>query len=217
MQVMWNRLISVFEKQALALFQAAFSTSVLEAGDLSAGIFDRSGRMLVQAVTGTFGLVNSIADAVPHFIHDIGPGNIFEGNFYITNDPWKGTGHLHDFMVVTPSFLDGVLVGYCACTAHVVDVGGRGFGPDAREIYEEGICVPIMKFAERDEINRNLINIMHNNVRESDKVIAPEVPNNAASLSQLSVRAPEGCILNACGPARWPCATCWVISCLIWC
>jgi len=171
MQVMWNRLISVVEEQALALIRTAFSTSVREAGDLSAGVFDRHGRMLAQAVTGTPGHVNSMADAVPHFIHDIGPDNIFEGDVYITNDPWKGTGHLHDFTVVTPSFKNGVLVGYFASTAHVVDVGGRGFGPDAREVYEEGICVPIMKFAERGTINRDLVNIMHNNVRESDKVV----------------------------------------------
>ena len=171
MQVMWNRLISVVEEQALALIRTAFSTSVREAGDLSAGVFDRSGRMLAQAVTGTPGHVNSMADAVPHFINDIGPENIFEGDVYITNDPWKGTGHLHDFTVVTPSFLDGVLVGYFASTAHVVDVGGRGFGPDAREVYEEGICIPIMKFTERGTINRDLVNIMHNNVRESDKVV----------------------------------------------
>lgn len=171
MQVMWNRLISVVEEQALALIRTAFSTSVREAGDLSAGVFDREGRMLAQAVTGTPGHVNSMADAVPHFIHDIGQDNIFEGDAYITNDPWKGTGHLHDFTVVSPSFLNGKLVGYFACTAHVVDVGGRGFGPDGREVYEEGICVPIMKLIERGEINRDLVNILHNNVRESDKVV----------------------------------------------
>lgn len=171
MQVMWNRLISVVEEQALALIRTAFSTSVREAGDLSAGIFDQQGRMLAQAVTGTPGHVNTMADAVPTFIADIGPDNIFEGDVYLTNDPWKGTGHLHDFTVVTPSFRNGQLIGYFAATAHVVDVGGRGFGPDAREVYEEGICVPIMKFAVRGDINRDLVNILRNNVRESDKVV----------------------------------------------
>jgi len=171
MQVMWNRLISVVEEQAQALIRTAFSTSVREAGDLSAGIFDRQGLMLAQAVTGTPGHVNTMADAVPNFIRAIGEDNIFEGDAYITNDPWLGTGHLHDFTVVSPSFFEGKLVGYFACTGHVVDVGGRGFGPDGREVYEEGICVPIMKFAERGVVNRDLINILHNNVRESDKVV----------------------------------------------
>ncbi|MGO7540192.1 hydantoinase B/oxoprolinase family protein [Rhizobium ruizarguesonis] len=171
MQVMWNRLISVVEEQAQTLIRTAFSTSVREAGDLSAGVFDLEGRMLAQAVTGTPGHVNAMAESVAHFIRDIGPDNIFEGDVYITNDPWKGTGHLHDITVVTPSFHHGKLVGYFASTAHVVDVGGRGFGPDAREVYEEGIFIPIMKFFERGELNRTLIHIVRNNVRENDKVV----------------------------------------------
>ncbi|MFW6028400.1 MAG: hydantoinase B/oxoprolinase family protein, partial [bacterium] len=171
MQVMWNRLISVVEEQALTLVRTAFSTSVREAGDLSAGVFDETGRMLAQAVTGTPGHVNSMAEAVLHFIRDIGPDNIFEGDVYITNDPWKATGHLHDITVVSPSFHNAKLVGYFACTAHVVDVGGRGFGPDAREVYEEGLFIPIMKLFERGSVNRDLINIVRNNVRENDKVV----------------------------------------------
>ena len=171
MQVMWNRLISVVEEQALTLVRTAFSTSVREAGDLSAGVFDAAGLMLAQAVTGTPGHVNAMAEAVGHFIRDIGPARIFEGDVYITNDPWKGTGHLHDITVVSPSFRRGRLIGYFAATAHVVDIGGRGFGPDGREVYEEGLFIPIMKFAERGEVNQDLVNIVRNNVREADQVV----------------------------------------------
>ncbi|EKF40134.1 5-oxoprolinase [Nitratireductor indicus C115] len=171
MQVMWNRLISVVEEQAVTLIRTAFSTSVRESGDLSAGVFNRGGKMIAQAVTGTPGHVNAMAEAVGHFINDIGPDNIFEGDVYITNDPWKGTGHLLDITMVTPSFRNGSLVGFFACTAHVVDVGGRGFGPDANEVYEEGIFIPIMKFVERGNVNRDLVNILRNNVREADQVV----------------------------------------------
>ncbi len=170
-QIMWNRLISVVEEQARTLVRTAFSTSVRESGDLSAGVFDRRGHMLAQAVTGTPGHVNAMAEAVGNFIEALGEDNIFEGDVYITNDPWKGTGHLLDFTFVTPSFRKGVLTGYFACTAHVVDVGGRGFGPDANEVYEEGIFIPIMKFAERGVLNRDLLNIVRYNVREADQVI----------------------------------------------
>src|SRR5919205_4467467 len=120
LQVMWSRLIAVVEEQAQVLLRTAFSAIVREAGDLSAGVFDRQGRMLAQAVTGTPGHVNAMAEAVRHFINDIGPDNIFEGDVYITNDPWKGTGHLLDITMVTPSFRNGQLIGYFACTAHVV-------------------------------------------------------------------------------------------------
>lgn len=170
-QVMWNRLISVVEEQAQALIRTAFSTSVREAGDLSAGVYDTRGRMLAQAVTGTPGHVNAMADAVGHFIRRIGVDNIFEGDVYITNDPWEGTGHLHDITVVTPSFHKSVHVGFLACTAHIVDIGGRGFGADANSIYEEGLYIPIMKFAEKGVVDKTLINIVRGNVREPDQAI----------------------------------------------
>ena len=109
--------------------------------------------MLAQAVTGTPEvMLMQWLDAVPHFIRRIGWQNMFEGDVYITNDPWEGTGHLHDITVVTPSFFDGQLVGFFACTAHVTDIGGRGFGADGNSVYEEGLYLPVMKFAEKGEI-----------------------------------------------------------------
>ena len=171
LQVMWNRLISIVEEQARTLVRTAFATSVREAGDLSAGVFDRRGRMIAQAVTGTPGHVNTMAAAVGHFIADIGPETIAPGDVYITNDPWKGTGHLHDFTVTTPVFVGDDLVGFFASTAHVVDVGGRGWGPDAREVYEEGLRIPIMRWADRGRLNRDLVGIVRHNVRAADYVI----------------------------------------------
>ena len=170
-QVMWNRLISVVEEQAQALVRTAFSTTVREAGDLSAGVYDLHGQMLAQAVTGTPGHVNAMADAVGHFIRRIGRDNIFEGDVYITNDPWEGTGHLHDITMVSPSFHNKELVGFFACTAHIVDIGGRGFGADANSVYEEGLYIPIMKFAERGTVDQSLMKIVRGNVREPDQLI----------------------------------------------
>jgi N-methylhydantoinase B len=170
-QVMWNRMISVVEEQAQALVRTAFSTSVREAGDLSAGVYDTDGQMLAQAVTGTPGHVNAMADAVGHFIRRIGRENIFEGDVYITNDPWEGTGHLHDITVVTPSFHKGELAGFFGCTAHIVDIGGRGFGADAASVYEEGLYIPIMKLVNRGEVDQTLIRIVRGNVREPDQLV----------------------------------------------
>lgn len=170
-QVMWNRLISIVEEQAQALVRTAFSTSVREAGDLSAGVYDAGGQMLAQAVTGTPGHVNAMADAVAHFIRRIGRENIVDGDVYLTNNPWEGTGHLHDFTMVTPSFHKGALVGFFACTAHVVDVGGRGFGADAASVYEEGIHIPIMRFAHAGKVDQTLLQIIRGNVREPDQLV----------------------------------------------
>jgi N-methylhydantoinase B len=171
LQVMWNRLISVVEEQAMTLLRTAFSTSVREAGDLSAGVFTPQGEMLAQAVTGTPGHVNTMAEAVLHFIREIPREEMAEGDTYVTNDPWKGTGHLHDITMVSPSFLDGELVAFFACTAHVVDVGGRGFGADGKSVYEEGIQIPIMKFADRGKVNRDLVAMVRANVRTPNQVI----------------------------------------------
>ena len=170
-QIMWNRLIAVVEEQATTLVRTAFSTSVREAGDLSAGLFDRQARMIAQAVTGTPGHVNAMAESVGHFVREIGPQNIFEGDVYITNDPWMGTGHLHDITMVTPVFRYWLHIGFFACTAHVVDIGGRGFGPDAGEVFEEGLLIPISKFAEKGAVNDFMIKIIRENVRTPDQTV----------------------------------------------
>src|SRR5271170_1932464 len=97
MQIMWSRLIAVVEEQAQTLIRTAFSTPVREAGDLSAGVFDREGRMVAQAITGTPGHVNSMANAVQHFLAAYPIDGMRPGDHYVTNDPWLASGHLHDF------------------------------------------------------------------------------------------------------------------------
>jgi N-methylhydantoinase B len=170
MQIQWNRLLSVVEEQAQVLIRTAFSTSAREAGDISAGVFDIQGRMLAQAVTGTPGHVNAMAASVGSFL-EVYPIEVMEeGDIYLTNDPWKGTGHLNDFTVVTPTFLDGKIVALFACTTHVVDVGGRGFGPDGRQVYEEGLCIPIMPLAKRGEFSEPVMAIVRINVRNPVEV-----------------------------------------------
>ena len=165
-QIMWSRLIAVVEEQAQALVRTAFSTSVREAGDLSAGVFDAQGRMLAQAVTGTPGHVNSMANAVRHFLAAYPLENMRPGDHYITNDPWLTCGHLHDLTVVSPTFLDGQAVGLFAATVHVVDIGGLGMGPDGRQVFEEGLALPIMPLARNGAMNEDLLRIVRANVRE---------------------------------------------------
>jgi N-methylhydantoinase B len=159
-QVMWNRLIAVVEEQAQTMIRTAFSTTVREAGDLSAGIFDMQGRMLAQAVTGTPGHVNSMMESVGHFLKKFPAATMRPGDHYITNDPWLGTGHLHDLTVVTPAFRAGRMVGLFANTAHVIDVGGLGFGPEGRSVFEEGMYIPIVKCFDRGVPNETFFDII---------------------------------------------------------
>ncbi|MAJ00592.1 MAG: 5-oxoprolinase [Nisaea sp.] len=170
MQIQWNRLLSVVEEQAQTLMRTAFSTSTREAGDLSAGVFDTQGRMLAQAVTGTPGHVNAMAASVGFFLEKFPTEKMCDGDVLITNDPWQGTGHLNDFTVVTPAFHDGRLIALFASTSHVVDVGGRGFGPDGRQIYEEGLNVPMSYLAKAGEMSETLLEIVRANVRNPVEV-----------------------------------------------
>jgi N-methylhydantoinase B len=159
-QVMWNRLIAVVEEQAQTMIRTAFSTTVREAGDLSAGIFDLHGRMLAQAVTGTPGHVNSMMESVGHFLKKFPATTMQPGDHYITNDPWLATGHLHDLTVVTPAFHNGCLVALLANTAHIIDIGGLGFGPEGRSVFEEGLYIPIVKCFERGKPNTTFFDFL---------------------------------------------------------
>src|SRR5215203_5851789 len=159
-QIMWNRLIAVVEEQAQTMIRTAFSTTVREAGDLSAGIFDLRGRMLAQAVTGTPGHVNSMAESVGHFLAKFPADTMKPSDHYITNDPWHGTGHLHDLTVVSPAFLHGRIVGLFANTAHVIDVGGLGMGPEGRSVFEEGLYIPIVKCFDGGRANETFFDIL---------------------------------------------------------
>jgi len=166
LQIMWNRLIAVVEEQAQVLMRTAFSPIVRECGDLSAGVFDRKGRMLAQAVTGTPGHVNSMAESVKHFIRHFPLDTMKPGDAFITNDPWTGTGHLNDFVITTPAFSKkGELVALFSCTSHLMDIGGIGFGPDATDVFMEGLYIPMLKLIDQGTVNETLMAMIRANSR----------------------------------------------------
>ncbi len=170
-QIMWNRLLSVVEEQGQTLVRTAFSTSAREAGDISAGVFDLRGRMLAQAVTGTPGHINTMAASVGHFLKVFPVAEMTKGDVYITNDPWKGTGHLYDLVVVSPTFMDGQIVALFACTSHLVDMGGVGQTPEGRQIWHEGLFIPLLRLVRAGEMNEDLLAMIRANVREPVQVI----------------------------------------------
>jgi N-methylhydantoinase B len=171
LEVLWNRLGSVVEEQARALMRTSFTSVVREAGDLSAGLFDRRGRMVAQAVTGTPGHVNAMATSMHHFLREV-PAEILQpGDVLITNHPWQTSGHLNDFTVITPIFRSGEIVAYFGNCCHALDVGGRGLGADARQVYEEGLFVPVTRLFGRGEPNEELFRLLRANVRTPFEVV----------------------------------------------
>ena len=196
LEVLWNRLISITNEQAAALMHSSFTTVVREAGDLSAGVFDRGGNMLAQAVTGTPGHINTMATGVRHFARKHPIDSLRPGDSLVTNDPWIVSGHLHDITVLTPVFHRGRGVGWFANTCHAMDIGGRTLGADAREVFEEGLNIPIMKLFREGELNRELIDIVRANVRVPDEVegdlYAQQAGNDAGARKLIRMMEEEG-------------------------
>lgn len=166
LQVMWNRLLSLVEEQAQTLIRAAFSPIVRECGDISAGIFDAKGRMLAQAVTGTPGHINTMAEAVQHLRAAFPTQEMRPGDIYMTNDPWLASGHLNDFLLMMPVFHHGRVVGFTSCTSHLVDLGGQGMGPEGSDIFDEGLRLPPCTLVQEGRINDLLMQIVKANSRE---------------------------------------------------
>jgi N-methylhydantoinase B len=170
-EVLWNRLIGIVEEQATVLIRTAFTNIISDAGDLSAGIFDTRGNMIAQAVTGTPGHINSMAIGQRHFLAAYPPGTLQPGDVLISNDPHQFSGHLNDFTVSTPIYRGDRLVAYFASTCHALDIGGRGFGPEGRDMFEEGLYVPITKYYTAGKPNEELFKLLRANVRTPDEVL----------------------------------------------
>ena len=171
LDVLWNRLVGVVNEQAAALMRTSFTSVLREAGDLSAGIFDRRGRMIAQAVTGTPGHINSMATSMGHFLGAFPIDSLQPGDVLVTNDPWKTASQLNDITVITPVFYRSRVIAFFGNTCHALDIGGRGLSADSRQVYEEGIFIPIMKLHDAGLPNDTLLTLLRANVRTPDEVL----------------------------------------------
>ena len=171
LEICWNRLIGVVNEQAAALQRTSFTSIVREAGDLSAGVFDSRGWMVAQAVTGTPGHINSMALAMKHFLAAYPLERLAPGDVLITNDPWKTSGHLNDVTICSPIFRGDRCIAFFASTCHTADIGGHVLSAEAREVYEEGLQIPILKLYEAGRPNETLMAMIRENTRVPDMVL----------------------------------------------
>lgn len=171
LEICWNRLIGVVNEQAAALQRTSFTSIVREAGDLSAGVFDARGYMVAQAVTGTPGHINSMALAMKHFRAAYPPEALAPGDVLITNDPWKTSGHLNDVTICSPIFRGDRCIAFFASTCHTADIGGHVLSAEAREVYEEGLQIPILKLYDGGRRNDTLVALIRENTRLPDMVL----------------------------------------------
>ncbi len=171
LEVLWNRLLSVANEQQTTLIRTAFSTIVRESLDLACGVFDTRGQMIGQSMTGTPGHINPMATGAIHFLKAFPPETLSPGDVLVTNDPWLTAGQVNDFTVMSPVFRGDKIVGYFANCCHAPDIGGRILSAEAREVFEEGLQVPIMKLFDKGEPNKVLFDIIRANVRTPDETV----------------------------------------------
>ena len=175
LEILWQSLISTVNEQARALQKAAFSPIVREAGDLANAVFDRRGRMVAQAVTGTPGHINSLAIGAASMLEEYPLDSLVPGDILITNDPYKTAGQLLDVTVLVPAWRNGKAIAFFGSTIHHTDVGGYGIGAGGRDVFEEGLWIPICKLmqgnaegAGHGERNKDVWRFILSNVRQPD-------------------------------------------------
>ncbi|WP_051791371.1 hydantoinase B/oxoprolinase family protein [Amycolatopsis jejuensis] len=172
--VMWRGLVALTNDAGVVLRRTAYSEAVREGRDFSVGLFDRRGRMIVQ---GDFspGHLGSMPSAITHFLEYYDAGELRPGDCLILNDPWMGSGHLPDFFMLSPCFLDGTLVGYAVNCTHMIDVGGAAPGSQQVEgindQFQEGLRLWPTRVWREGEPNKEVLRIIEANVRVPDKLL----------------------------------------------
>jgi len=165
LEIMWQRLLSCADQAAATLLRTSFSTVVAASHDFRYAITDADGNSLAQSYYGEVMFVTSFPDCVKNIVAAIGREHIRPGDVYLTNDPWLAAGHLPDIHVATPVFFGGKLVGFSGSVIHISDIGGRFGAHDASEVFEEGLCFPVVRLYDQGRLNDDIMAILRANVR----------------------------------------------------
>jgi N-methylhydantoinase B len=171
LEVLWTRLISVVDEAAKAIVRTSFSTLSNEANDFACMLTDARGYSLAQNSGSIPSFIGTLPATVRHFLRAMGAAVMRPGDVLITNDAWMGTGHMSDVCVLKPIFRAGRLVAFSATTSHMPDIGGRLRAIEAREVFEEGIHIPLMKLMREGRTDETLIEMIRANVRTPDQTV----------------------------------------------
>jgi N-methylhydantoinase B len=149
LQVIQARLAGIVQEMQNSLFRTGYSTIIRESQDASCAILNIRGEVIAQHVVLPLhmGAFPACAAAI---LKTFPREEIFDGDAFITNHPYLGgSPHAPDMGVFTPIFYRNEWVGFAANMAHKSDIGGTvpGSGSgNAREIYQEGLHLPPVKF-----------------------------------------------------------------------
>ena len=171
LEILWTRLISIVDEAAKAIVRTSFSTLSNEANDFACMLTDARGLALAQNTGSIPSFIGTLPATVRHFLAAMGPEGMRPGDVLITNDAWMGTGHMSDVSVLKPIFRGGRLCAFSATTSHMPDIGGRVRAIEAREIFEEGLHLPLMKLRSEGRTDETLIALIRANVRTPDQTV----------------------------------------------
>jgi N-methylhydantoinase B len=152
LQVIQARLAGIVQEMQNSLFRTGYSTIIRESQDASCAILNTQGEVIAQHVVLPLhmGAFPACAAAI---LKSYAASEIHEGDAFITNHPYLGgSPHAPDMAVLSPIFYQGEWVGFAANMAHKSDLGGTvpGSGSgNAREIFQEGLHLPPVRFASR--------------------------------------------------------------------
>ena len=165
-EVIRNALVEATEEMASALRRSAYSTNIKTRHDFSCAIFDLNKRTVAQSFSQPAHL-GSLVETVRRALDTYGQERLSEGDGILVNFPYGGGVHLNDIALISPIFYDGDVVGYVASLAHHVDVGGGAPASIGafREIYQEGVIIPPVKFMTEGQINRDVFDLVLAQVR----------------------------------------------------
>jgi len=180
-ELLWRRLVTTVDEAATTLVRTSFSSVIRDFHDYACAIFDPSGRMLAQSTHSTPGLLGILPFTIPAFLGHAGFRAARPGDVFVTNDPWLASGHLIDITVAMPVFRRGELVAYVMVVVHHLNVGGRLATLESRDVYEEGLKIPIVRLYREGEPEEPVFEFIRANVREPDKVIGDIRAQVAAS------------------------------------
>lgn len=169
LEIFWRRMISAVDEAAKALRRTSFSTLVNESNDFALVLTDAAGQSLAQNTESIPSFIGTLPVTVKEFIRQVGPENMRPGDVLITNTPWIATGHLNDITVAKPIFRKGRLAAFAASTAHAPDIGGKVRSVEAREVFEEGFHIPVMKLMEAGRLDATLVKLLRAQVRTPDQ------------------------------------------------
>ena len=184
-EVIKNALSSAADEMALIIMRSAYSPVVRDSMDYSTALCDRHGQVVAQGLTLAVQL-GSFPDCMHVLLQDHAatarPGDVF-----MFNDPYGSGGqHLPDIYIIKPMFHDGAIEGWACTMAHHCDVGGITPGSSAMhatEIFQEGLCIPVVKLHEEGVPNETLLRIVAKNTRMPVQVLG----DLRAQLSACSV------------------------------